>query len=74
MDLRPNRDVLGVQEVVGSNPAVPTFSEKKPFGQKVEGLSYFRDESCAVERAVQTHDFEDSTLCIVTGGNRMAPV
>ena len=36
--------------------------EKKPLGQNAEGLSYFRDERCAVERAVQTNDFEDSTL------------
>jgi hypothetical protein len=27
-----------------------------------------RDQSYAVERAVQTHDIEDSTLCIVVGG------
>ena len=56
------------QEAAGSNPVAPTFFRKKPFGQNVEGLSYFRDESYAVERAVQTHDFEDSTLCVVIGG------
>jgi hypothetical protein len=54
-----------VREVVGSNPAAPTFFRKKPFGKNVEGLSYFRDKSCAIEDAVQTHDFEDSTPCVV---------
>jgi hypothetical protein len=48
-----------------SNPVAPTVFRKKPFGENVEGLSHFRDESCAVEPAVQTDDFEDSTLCIV---------
>jgi|SRR5579871_2118589 len=56
-----------LQEVAGSNPVAPTFFRKKPFGKNVEGLSYFRDGSCAVEVAVQTHDFEDSPLRIVTG-------
>jgi len=51
-----------------SNPVAPTFFRNEPFGENVEGLSHFGDESCAVERAVQTHDFEDSTLCIVVGG------
>ena len=50
---------------VGSNPVAPTFFRKKPFGKNVEGLSYFRDKSCAIEGAVQTHDFEDSTPCVV---------
>jgi hypothetical protein len=40
----------------------PDFFRKKPFGQIVARLSNFKDESCAVERAVPTHDFEDSTL------------
>src|SRR6516225_639062 len=31
---------LGVQEVVGSNPAVPTMFREKPFGHRVEGLLY----------------------------------
>jgi hypothetical protein len=44
-----------------SRLVVPTVFLDKPFGQNVEGLSYFRDESCAVEPAVQTEDFEDST-------------
>ena len=34
----------------------------------VEGLSHFRDESCAVEMAVQTDAFEDSPLGVVIGG------
>ena len=51
-----------------ASPVAPTFFRKKPFGKNVEGLSYFRNESCAAERAVQTHDFEDSTLCIAIGG------
>jgi len=46
----------------------PTVFRKKPFGENVEGLSHFRDKSCAVEPAVQTGDFEDSTVCIVTSG------
>ena len=37
----------------------PTSFRKKFFGKNVEGLSYLRDESCAVEVAVQTDDFED---------------
>ena len=43
------------------------FFRKKPFGKNVEGLSYFRDESYAVELAVQTHEFEDSTLYCFCG-------
>ena len=49
------------------------FCRKKPFGQNVEGLSNCGDESCAVERAVQKHDFEDSTLCVVIGGKPLLP-
>jgi hypothetical protein len=51
-----------------SRLVVPTFFRKKPFGENVEGLSHFMDKSCAVEPAVQTDDFEDSTLCIVISG------
>jgi hypothetical protein len=40
-------------------PVTPTVREKKPFGQQVEGLSHVWDKSCAVERKVQTHDFQD---------------
>jgi hypothetical protein len=43
-DLDPEN---GVQEVAGSNPVAPTVFRKKPFGENVEGLSYFRRESCA---------------------------
>jgi len=50
---------------LSSNPVAPTFFRKKPFGKNVERLSYFRDKSCAIEGAVQTHDFEDSTPCVV---------
>jgi hypothetical protein len=38
------------------------FFRKKPFGENVEGLSQFSDQNCAVERAVQTYDFEQSRL------------
>ena len=30
---------------LGSNPVAPTILQKKPFGENVEGLSHFRDES-----------------------------
>ena len=53
---------------VGSNPVASIFLRKKPFDENVERRSHCGDKSCAVERAVQTHDFEDSTLCIVVGG------
>ena len=33
--------LLGVQEVVGSNPAAPTQLDRKPFDENVEGLSHF---------------------------------
>jgi hypothetical protein len=56
--------------LTSSNPVSPTFLRNEPFGKYVEGLSYFRDETCAVELAVQTHDFQDSTLCIVIGDKR----
>jgi hypothetical protein len=29
-----------------SNPVAPTIFRKKPFGENVEGLSYFGDGSC----------------------------
>jgi hypothetical protein len=61
--------LLGVQEVVGSNPAGSTVLINKPFGEYVEGLSYCGAKSCAFERAVQQHDFEYSTLGSVIGGN-----
>src|SRR6266446_86288 len=54
--------------IEGSNPLAPTIFQNEPFGEHVEGLSHFRDKSCAVEPAVQTDDFEDSTLCIVISG------
>jgi hypothetical protein len=57
-----------VQEVAGSNPVAPTIFLKKPFGQQAEGLSHCGDKTCAVERAVQTEDFEDSTFCVVVSG------
>src|SRR5437660_8584391 len=60
------------REVGGSNPLAPTFFRKKPFGENVEGLSHFRDERCAVERAGQTEDFRDSTLRTLTAGARPA--
>jgi hypothetical protein len=50
-------ETLGVQEVRGSNPLAPIFFRDKPFGEYVEGLSRCGDKSCAVERAVPTHDF-----------------
>jgi hypothetical protein len=39
-----------------------TFFRNEPFGGSVEGLSHYGDESYAVQPAVQTDDFEDSTL------------
>ena len=45
------------------SPVAPTIFFLKPFGHEVEGLSHFRDKTYAVERPVQTDDFEDSTLC-----------
>jgi hypothetical protein len=56
----------------GSNQVAPTFFRKKPFGENVEGLSQFSDQCCAVERAVQTHDFEQSTFGVVIGARRSA--
>jgi hypothetical protein len=55
-----------------SNPVARIIFRKKPFGKNVEGLSYFREESCAVELAVQTHNFEDSTFFPRTGKEKMA--
>ena len=52
----------------GSNPVASSFFRNEPSGEHVEGLSYLRDESYAVECAARTHDFEDSTLCVVVGG------
>jgi hypothetical protein len=46
---------IGVQEVVGSNPAGPTFANGKPFDQQVEGLSPFWDETYVNENEVQKH-------------------
>jgi hypothetical protein len=46
-------------EVAGSNPVTPTVIRDEPFDENVEGLSHISDESCAVEVAVQTDDFED---------------
>ena len=51
-----------------SRLVAPTFFRNEPFGENVEGLSHCGDESCAVEPAVQKHDFKHSTLCIVIGG------
>jgi hypothetical protein len=72
---RPQGDKTGGEIAVasdagklGSNPVAPTFFRKKPFGENVEGRSHCGDKSCAVERAVQTRDFEDSTLCAIIGG------
>jgi hypothetical protein len=31
---------------LSSNPVASTILRNKPFGEHVEGLSYFRDESC----------------------------
>jgi hypothetical protein len=56
------------QEKFNSRSVAPTFFRNEPYGENVEGLSYCGDKSCAVERAVQTHDFEDSTLGVVIGG------
>ena len=53
---------------LSSNPVAPTFFRNEPSGEHVEGLSYLRDESYAVECAARTHDFENSTLCVVVGG------
>ena len=47
-----------MQEVAGSNPVVPTERDRKPFGEHVEGLSHLGTQTCAVEPAVQTDDFE----------------
>ena len=49
-------------DVVGSNPATPIFVRIKPFGERVEGLILFIDESYAVEPKVQTHDLEQSAF------------
>jgi hypothetical protein len=48
-----------------SNSVASIIFRNEPFGENVEGFSHFGDKSCAVERAVQTHYFEDSALCIV---------
>ena len=56
------------REVGGSNPLAPTFLRNEPFGENVEGLSHCGDKSCVVERVVQTHDFDDSTLRIAISG------
>jgi hypothetical protein len=36
--------MLGVQEVAGSNPVVPTFFRKRPFGTQPEGLACFNSQ------------------------------
>ncbi len=45
----------------------PRLFSKKPFCQNSKG-SLISGTECAVERAVQTHDFEDSTLRVIIGG------
>ena len=50
-------------DLFSSNPFAPTIFLFEPFGHEVEGLSHFRDKTYAVERPVQTDDFENSTLC-----------
>jgi hypothetical protein len=47
----------------GSSPLSSTFLDNAPFGENVEGLSYFRDESYVDESKVQTDDFEQLTFC-----------
>ena len=49
-----------------SNPVAPTIFRNEPFGEHVEGLSYYRNESCVIEAAVQTDNFKDSSLCRIT--------
>lgn len=51
----------------------PTVCLEKPFGQQAEGLSHFGDETYAIERAVQTEDFEDSTFFDVVSGKPVLP-
>jgi hypothetical protein len=65
-----NDRALGISSTLTSQGGAKhvSFFRKKPFGKNVEGLSYFRDESYAGDLAVQTHDLEDSTLCVVIGG------
>ena len=46
--------LLGVQEVVGSNPAGPTFFRNKPFGEHVEGLFGFNCLRLRMSDPVQT--------------------
>jgi len=36
--------------------------DKEPFGEHVEGLSYRRHKSYAIEREVQTNDFEEAAF------------
>jgi hypothetical protein len=43
-------------------PVAPTVFQNEPFGENVEGLSHLWDESYAVERPVQTDDFQKQTL------------
>ena len=47
-----------------SNPVAPTIFRNEPFGENVEGLSHCGTKSCAVEGAVQTHDFENSAFLV----------
>src|SRR5262249_26034242 len=51
-----------VVEAGGSNPLTPTVFSKRPFGERVEGLSYFRDKSCACKLEIQTGNFKQPTL------------
>jgi hypothetical protein len=41
------------QKKFNSRPVAPTIFRNDPFGESVEGLSYFRNKSYAVEAAVQ---------------------
>jgi len=51
--------------------ATSTIFRDQPFGECVEGLSYFRAKSHAVENAVQKHDFQQSTLGTLVCGKRL---
>src|SRR5690606_2039046 len=65
--------LTGGQEVGGSNPLTPTFLRNEPFGENVEGLSYCGYKTYAVERPVQTDDFEDATFGGVVGRKPLLP-
>jgi hypothetical protein len=56
-----------------SNRVAPTIFQIEPFGKHVEGLSHCRHKSYAVERKVQTGDFEDTTFGSVVSRKPFGP-